>query len=234
MIYHVYYRDRFMAELQSWDGVILNASKDEGNYQWTIRQESGNSNSVDQHPRPAVDAGATERRPFTPDRDAVMKFAEAMLARLDQAAREGRMGWQSKVALPSAELHALLGKALSRNNPNLISVANYIMMLYTRNEAFSPYTVLAEMQFQLGVTQPSQSRLDNNPPLVGVYEPQKHVPEPWRIIAAWGLDFLSGSAVEALSRDRYTPVDKLNNLKQARDFIDKAIAVEIARRDANT
>ncbi len=35
MIYHVYYRDRFMAQLQSWDGVIRNASRDEGHYQWT-------------------------------------------------------------------------------------------------------------------------------------------------------------------------------------------------------
>lgn len=66
------------------------------------------------------------------DAIAISKFAEAMAARMHQAAMKGHFGWDDTEACTAAILQLALREAVAKGDP--VDVANYAMMLHTRGE----------------------------------------------------------------------------------------------------
>ncbi len=201
----------------------------------------------------------TSRRPFAPDREAVNDFAQAMLARLDRAAKEGRGGWQGN-ELSSGDLQRMLAESLAKKHINYVSVANYIMMMWHRGDQFSASKLLMDMHNAVlahplvpEAELPQRRRTDvpkiafgGKVTKVDTYaaaqanarqvggDHYKGRLEPWDVAVAWDMDFLSGTALKYLGRaGRKEGVSKLEDLEKTLHYIQKAIEVEKAKPDAS-
>lgn len=80
------------------------------------------------HNRPAQDQH--------PDDIAVDAFADAMKAKLAEARRKGRSGWQDKTDCPQQRLSNMLRDHVEKGDPR--DVANFCMFLHQRGEAILP------------------------------------------------------------------------------------------------
>lgn len=154
-----------------------------------------------------------------------MEFAEAMLARLDQAAREGRRGWRDKTDCTPEKLQGDFLAALTRANPNLVSVANYLMMLWHREETID-FLRLFNMWADASPKSSVSTEADdpNAVQIGGGHYLQYGDIQPWDVFMRWNLNPYCAYMLPYLVR--YREKGGIEDLKKARHTLDKWISEE--------
>ncbi len=178
--------------------------------------------------RSRADMGGERSRSFENDRDAVMQFAEAMMARLSRAAQEeGKGDWQDKSKCSRSDLVGMLAESLARPGPNLVSIANYLMMLWVRNETFSQ-PELASVSYRTvlgtGLKLAAQTRGANEVQVGGEHYKQYGDIQPWDVFMRWNLNPYCAYMLPYLVR--YREKGGIEDLKKARHTLDKWIEEE--------